>query len=118
MIDAQYDVLLEAIRKVERRLDDLEKVVNDIKKDLGDDRVKIDDVIIAQGRLNSTVEAMRGDTNNLSKKTQAVVKNAVETAVEPMQNTLDTFVEQKTKIIRQHIPTNFFLSIINKLRRK
>jgi hypothetical protein len=81
--DKQYTILLEAIRKVGQRIDDLEKVTNEIKKDIGDDRIKIDDVVLAQSKLSDTIQMMRGDTNDLSKKTEAVVKDAMTDVMQP-----------------------------------
>ena len=107
--DKQYTILLEAIKKVGQRIDDLEKVTNEIKRDIGDDRVKIDDVVLTQSRLNDTIQIMRGDTNDLSKKTEAAVKDAMTGVMQPAVKSVenlrkeikgkDTIIISKSKFV-------------------
>ena len=118
MSNTQDKILLEAIRKVGKRIDDLESVTNDIKKDIGDDRVKIDNVVLAQAGLKATLEIMRGDINNLSKKSEKVVKDAMEDVLEPATESIEQLTKEIKKKETLIIFKNGFLDFIkNKLRR-
>lgn len=111
MEDKKYDILLEAVRKVDKRIDDLEKVTNAIKKDIGDDRTKIDDVVLEQSKLSESFKIMREDTNNLSKKTESVVKDAMNTVMQPAIDSVDSLKEEIKNKKTMVIKTNWFKSI-------
>lgn len=90
----QYKILLENIREVGKRIDDLEKVVNDIKKDIGQDRIKIDNVVIAQTNLATTIGIMREDINNSTKDTQEIVKETMDDTLKPAIKSVDSLKKE------------------------
>ena len=106
MEDKQYEILLEAINKVGQRIDDLEKVTNDIKNDIGDDRIKINDVILAQENLFGTIKIMREDINNFNKDTKTVVTDAMNDVLQPAVKSVDSLKKEiknkKTIIISKN----------------
>ena len=99
--DKKQGVILEQVRKGNKLTDDVEKAINEIGKDIGDDRKKIDDVVIGLGEVRQQLKQAREDIDNLNKTMAEAVKRAVEEATQPLLDTMERFEKSKTLHVKE-----------------
>lgn len=97
MTGSSEKVILQAIQRLDKRIDELEASVSRWSKEQGDDRKKIDDVILSTNHNTEQVKIMREDINNLSKTTTKAVSDAVDDHVEPVMDILKKVNQNPSK---------------------
>ena len=108
--DRKQKIILEEVRKGNKLTDGVERAVNVIGKDMGDDRKKIDDTIIGLEEVRRQLKQAREDIDNLNKTMTDAVHKAVAEATQPLLDSMERFEKNKTLHVKEirHVWWPFF----------
>ena len=96
-MEEKLDAILVSVRKLEKKVQNLEDRINDIDRDMAEDRKDFQDIKIKFGEVVAEVGQLRGSTNIMSDQ----VKNKVVDALKPMQESVEELndtIEKKKSI--------------------
>lgn len=108
--DVKYKIL-------ERRIKEIQDSLDRIDSDLASDRKDFDQMKIHQQTILNQQKVILETLARAQGKTKEAINDAVEDAIQPVQDTLDSFVKNKTRIIRQEVRVGLFGRIFNKIKR-
>lgn len=101
------EVILEEVRKVSRRVDDVEKAINEFKDVPPGDIKKTNDLVIGVGGLSDQVKAMREELNEFKKIIGEKITEAVKEEMKPLLKTM-VKIEKKGKVTINEVRHNWF----------
>lgn len=89
MTNEQYKILIS-------KIDNIDEEINRVDRDLANDRRDIDKFNVTLETVAKLQEQILDRLSRSEIKTKDAVRDAVESAVEPVQDTLNTFVKKPT----------------------
>ena len=106
----QYQVLLDRVKTVQESVDRIDT-------DLTHDRSDISDFKIRLGTVETQLKEVLDRMTRIDRRTKETVMSSVDTATKPLHKILESFVNNKKKVVVREVRIGLFDNLMQKFRK-